>query len=54
MPNLQRGGHAAILHTVLCNYTILAIQTGGPWHNAPLLKYAPGMRTITNVVRLFA
>ena len=35
MPNLQRGGHASILLTFLCNFAILATQRGGPWPNAP-------------------
>ena len=38
MPNLQRGGHASILHTFLCNLAILANQRGGPWHNGPPLN----------------
>ena len=42
MPNLQRGGHASFLHTILCNYTILATQRGGhgampPPLNTPLV-----------------
>ena len=37
LPNLQRGGgHVAILHTILCNYTIMATQRGRPWPNAAL------------------
>ena len=37
----KEGGHAAILHTILCNYTILATQRGEAWSNGPP-KYAPG------------
>ena len=39
---LTKGGHASILLTLLCNFAILATQRGGPWHNAPPPKYAPG------------
>ena len=38
MPNLQRGGHASILLTLLCNFAILATQRGGPWPNGPPLN----------------
>ena len=35
MPNLQRGGHASILLTLLCNFAILATQRGGHGPMAP-------------------
>ena len=60
MPNLQRGGgggDASILHTILCNYTILVTQKGGPWPNGPSPKYAPAHTRLwqdDNYVSLFA
>ena len=35
MLNLQRGGHASILLTFLCNFAILATQRGGHGPMAP-------------------
>ena len=43
MPNLQRGGHASILLTLLCNFAILATQRGGHGPMAPPPKYAPDL-----------
>ena len=40
MPNLQRGRHASILLTFLCNFAILANQRGGHGPMAPP-NYAP-------------
>ena len=41
------GGLAAILHTILCNYTILAIQKGGHGPKAPPLNTPLNTRYIT-------
>ena len=34
-PTCKRGGHASILHTIQCTYTILATQRGGHGPMAP-------------------
>ena len=45
-PTCKEEGHASILHTILCNYAILATQRGGTRHNAPPPKYAPGLHLV--------
>ena len=48
MPNLQRGGHASILLTFLCNFAILTTQRGGygtmPPLNTPLVTKQANLR----------
>ena len=50
MPKLQRGGHASILLTLLCNFAILETQRGGPWPNAPPLNTPLG-GTVKRIVK---
>ena len=41
-PSYKGGGHAAILHSILCYLYYPGDPKGGPWHHAPP-KYPPGV-----------
>ena len=51
LPKLQKGGHAAILHTIYANYTILATQREAmaqcPPLNTPLETIAAKYKNVS-------
>ena len=54
MPNLQRGGHASILLTFLCNFAILMTQKRGPWHNGSPLNTLLPVRSLVTMTTQFS